>query len=297
RVDISDSYVGGVVDMGLILQPNLAFRYMNNCNIKDFSDYINTGVLLMNLDLMRKDQLIEKFLFDMVHEDNPWLDQDVINRICHGRIHLLDWTFNHIVGFTDEEYRWQCGESGRTGQGEIYHWAGLNKPWYNYAFRQAEIWWERAKEALEPWVYQELYDVADRCMRQAFFSRIAEQCRGRDEIVIAGFSDHGIRVMRYLRQCGVTGKIIFCDNDKLKEKMHLMGCLVLSVEKAADTYRDAVWINAIQNERDKINKQLGNLGIPLSQIVEYHAVNSEYYLGLSRKYMRKGMEERVYLQG
>ncbi len=295
KIDISDYYIGGVADMGLISSPNSAFQYMQDCNIKDFSDYINTGVLLMNLELMRKEHLVERFFSDMVQGNNPWLDQDVINRVCHGKIRLLDWTFNHMAGYSNEEYMWQYGKSKREEKGKIYHWAGKNKAWNNYSFWRAWLWWGIAKEALEPDVYQEYYQVADRHMRQAFFSEIADNCKGKNEIVIVGFSDYGIQVMRYLRKCGITGKILFCDNDKRKRGIHSIGNIVLSVEEAAYRYKNALWINAIQNMKDEINDQIKELGIPANQILEYYAMHSDDYLSLAPEYMQKGLEEKMYL--
>lgn len=295
-IDISDVYVGGVVDMGLISKPNSAFQYMKNCNIEDFSDYINTGVLLMNLDLMRKEHLVEKFFSDMVQGNNPWLDQDVINRVCHGKIFLLDWSFNHMVGHSDDEYMWICGETKRAGRGEIYHWAGANKVWHNLAFWQAKIWWEIAKEALEPDIYQEYYYIAFKHMRQILFSEIAEKCKDRDEIVIVGFSDHGRDVMSYLRRYGISGKIIFCDNNDLKSRMHIKGSAFLSVEEAVSRCKNAIWINAVQNGRDEVNNQIMDLGISENQILEYYAMNRDYYSCLDTKYKKSVFKENMYLQ-
>lgn len=297
EIDISDYYIGGVVDMGLILNPNLAYDHSRKYNIINYSDYINSGVLLMNLELMRKEHLVEKFLLELIQSQTPWPDQDVINRICHGKIYLTDWTFNHIVNFSDKEYFWQCGRSKREGQGEIYHWAGTNKPWYNYSVRKAKLWWEIAKEALEPQVFQECYCIADNCMRQAFFFEIAKRCKEKDEeIIIVGFSDHGMKVMHYLRKCGINGKIIFCDNNKLKREMCLMGSRVVPIEEAASNYKNAIWINAIQNARDEVSNQIKLLGIPNNQILEYHAMCSDDYLLLEEEYMIRGLKEKVYLQ-
>lgn len=296
KIDISDSYVGGVLDMNYILQPDFAYQNIHVCDINDFSDYINTGVLLMNLNLMRRECIVEKFLMEMVCGKNPWLDQDVINRVCHEKIHLLDWTFNHIAGYSDEDYIWQFGKTERGGRGEIYHWAGGSKAWNNFSLWQAEIWWKIAKEALEPDVYEEYYRFADKRTRQVFFSEIAEQCKNQKEIVIVGFSNNGVRVMCYLRRYGITGKIVFCDNNGEKTKMQLMGYQVLTVVEAISKYKSAIWINAVQNERDKVNMQIRSMGIPEEQILEYHVMTSDYYLILGSEYMKRGLEEKMYLQ-
>lgn len=66
---------------------------------KDIFRYVNAGVLLCNLELLR---LTAKEL-EMVHFLNtfqfPWLDQDVINLLCQGRIRLIgsEYNTNHFT--------------------------------------------------------------------------------------------------------------------------------------------------------------------------------------------------------
>ena len=61
-IDISDVYVAGVQEMVLITSPNKALVHQRRSNLPLLSDYINTGVLLWNLDLIRRDN-IEKKIF------------------------------------------------------------------------------------------------------------------------------------------------------------------------------------------------------------------------------------------
>ena len=80
EIDIENYYIAGVRDLYPILYPNFASSYAEQYNIKNFCDYINCGVLLMNLKLMRKDNIVEVFLNEL-KKKNLWLDQDIFNRV------------------------------------------------------------------------------------------------------------------------------------------------------------------------------------------------------------------------
>lgn len=56
--------------------------------------YINSGVSLFNLDLIRELKLDDKMLEMINTEWYPWPDQDVINSVCMGRIKYLDPKYN-----------------------------------------------------------------------------------------------------------------------------------------------------------------------------------------------------------
>ena len=60
EIDLENYYIAGVRDLYVISHPNFELWYAENYNLKSFSDYINCGVLLMNLKKMRKDKIDRK---------------------------------------------------------------------------------------------------------------------------------------------------------------------------------------------------------------------------------------------
>ena len=93
------------------------------------SQYFNSGLLLMNLEAMRKEKIQEQCLqFMRKHPDRIVMhDQDVLNCVLSGRIHELDMTWNCQVAKTHK-----CKETGfhalsRTAN--ILHFIGHKKPW------------------------------------------------------------------------------------------------------------------------------------------------------------------------
>ena len=54
--------------------------------------YINSGVLLWNLKAIRDNNIIPQFEKEM--QENPFLDQEIINRVCYGHIRELPIEYN-----------------------------------------------------------------------------------------------------------------------------------------------------------------------------------------------------------
>lgn len=88
--------------------------------------YINAGVILFNLDEMRKSGISEK-LFELTAKNNfKYNDQDAINVAFNGKIKELDCIYNfkrdHIKSFPK-----------KTASAKIIHYVGPNKPWRKYS--------------------------------------------------------------------------------------------------------------------------------------------------------------------
>ncbi len=268
EIDLENYYIAGVRDLYVISHPNFALWYAENYNLKSFSDYINCGVLLMNLKKMRKDKIVEVFLNELNYK-NLWLDQDIFNRICSGKIRLLDWRFNHVTLFSNKEYEWNYKAIENKSEKEILHYCGPDKPWDNRYIKMADRWWNIAREALEEDIFINLYKKASIGYNSKQLLKIVEHCIGADVIIIVGYSDHGIYVRNALLRYGISAEIFFCDNNPKKRKLMLIDKKVYSPEEASVKYINAIWINAVQKYRKEILKQLNDLKIPAECIINY----------------------------
>lgn len=268
EIDIENYYIAGVRELYTVLNPNLALWYADNYSIKDFSDYVNCGVLLMNLKRMRRDNLVEAFLNEL-KQKNLWLDQDIFNRVCSGRIRLIDWKYNHVVCYTREEYEWNDRPSEHKNEKEIVHFCGGSKPWDNRYIEMADVWWETAKEALEKDIYENLYRIASIGCSSEKISGIAARCLKAETVLIVGYSNHGVFVRNALLRYGITAHIFFCDNNPRKRELKLTDAKVYTPEEASREYENAIWVNAVQEHRDEIAGQLKRLNVSDEQIVNY----------------------------
>ena len=127
--------------------------------MKDFNiaaeDYINAGVVVINVELWNKEKVAEK-CFDFLNNVDPaqlvYLDQDVLNVVCNKKILYLDeaWNFYWNMLHGDSEYVKQCSViSNRLFcDYKILHFASDKKPWKDTALQLADEFWMVAKESI-----------------------------------------------------------------------------------------------------------------------------------------------------
>lgn len=119
-IELNNAYVAGVEER--VLYKN---RYVfNTLKLTSEDVYINAGVLLLNLSLIRESKVFDK-LFDIGPKILPILqyaDQDLLNLILKGKIKKINHTFNmtttHVQDLPKSKYN-----------AVIYHYTGMLKPW------------------------------------------------------------------------------------------------------------------------------------------------------------------------
>ena len=97
NIDMGDNLVGGAPDD--VIQTYEVFQeYVEKVvGVADYRRYFNAGVLLMNLDELRKYNFQEKFLYSLDKiKFSVAQDQDYLNRLCKGRVKIIDKTWNRM---------------------------------------------------------------------------------------------------------------------------------------------------------------------------------------------------------
>ena len=123
-MDLENCYVAGVRDSYEI----------ENCERLALSKYINAGVMLVNLDLWRNDN-IEKKLFDwcMNNQDKiKWQDQDVLNVVLQDKIVYVPDVCNAQVSEVEFGTTKEFNQIAKKAM--IVHYVGGTKPWQYSAF-------------------------------------------------------------------------------------------------------------------------------------------------------------------
>lgn len=123
--------------------------------------YINSGVLLLNLTQIRRQQ-IDRQWDKLAKQKLYYQDQDILNITCQGKIVYLPPKYNSLAYLSAEDYRQMTAEHIFTedesaqaqAQPAILHYAG-DKPWKRYDTNQGFIWWGVVKK------YPELYVLFD----------------------------------------------------------------------------------------------------------------------------------------
>jgi lipopolysaccharide biosynthesis glycosyltransferase len=129
--------------------------YLQFLNIPNLEQYINSGVILWNIQACVRDNVNKKFTaFLQKHkgENIPTVDQSVINSVCFNKIFQLPLKYNNqTYMFTEKNYEpsstlfsqedWQQGWNDPV----VIHYAG-GKPWNEQGVEFEERWWEYAKK-------------------------------------------------------------------------------------------------------------------------------------------------------
>lgn len=118
-------------------------------NLENPHHYFNTGVMLMNLEVLNERQLAQAFLSKLSNgQQYLYQDQDIINEVIASEIGILpyEWNFeifpSRILKEADEFFESYCDVEEKN----IIHWVGSEKPWLNPEFRLAYKWWELARK-------------------------------------------------------------------------------------------------------------------------------------------------------
>lgn len=146
-IDIEDYYVAGVRDWHVILSDLMENTHQISLQIPKIDSYVNAGVLLFNLKKIREDAVYQEF-YKFMEKGYFFQDQDVINKVCYGRIKVLPEKFNFMI--SDEVCR--AKEVIKRIKSKDYsidetipaiiHYAGVIKPWKDVSCRYSENWWE-----------------------------------------------------------------------------------------------------------------------------------------------------------
>lgn len=117
--------------------------------VKINPNYVNAGMLIFNLELIRKENIEEKFL-KYVSENNNSIkcgDQTIINEVCKERIKLLNATWN--VQSSNFQNR-----SSYIQNPKIVHFVSKNKPWGGKSFSYHKNLYFKYLQ-LTPWKLEE----------------------------------------------------------------------------------------------------------------------------------------------
>lgn len=92
--------------------------------------YINSGVIIFNLNKMRKDNIEPKLLECAESYNHLTHDQCVINLVCYNKILYIPSIYN------------SSPQDNYGSNQVIVHYLGKNKPWSSPESKDADLWWK-----------------------------------------------------------------------------------------------------------------------------------------------------------
>ena len=168
NIELKDNYIAGVIS------PDHAFSEKYNCkrlNLPSMKQYIDVGVLVMNLKQIRKDNMTKKFIA-LSKKNYHSQEQDALNVACYGKIITLSPKYNVQVKIFQENnpllaklYNSQDIIEARTSP-YIVHYSDKNEPWNSLGVYMEKYWWDIAKKT--PYIKNLFYkgDIYKKSLQQ-----------------------------------------------------------------------------------------------------------------------------------
>ncbi len=152
--DIESYYVAGV-DQPHTSKISLGKEFLKSVGLVSHDEYINAGILLMNLKKMRENNLENKFVECMAkNKDNKkWKlhDQDIMNEVYFDSTYYLPLKYNAMMHYYDmynylikpiSKEVWDSSYQDSV----IVHFSSKNKPWNDLSLEKSDLWWDYAKK-------------------------------------------------------------------------------------------------------------------------------------------------------
>ncbi|MBP5246934.1 MAG: glycosyltransferase family 8 protein [Fibrobacter sp.] len=148
---MEDVYMAGVPVVWAQIKKSDRNRWLRQSGIPGMDYYVNSGVLLMNLDAMRKDGVEEKCLSLVGKKEFAPLDpadQLILNYACYGKIGFVPCRYNVTMSNMKHAKRMTALYSLKEVRDAfedpyVIHWTGAGKPWKYYDVLLAHEWWRR----------------------------------------------------------------------------------------------------------------------------------------------------------
>lgn len=137
-IGIGDNLIGACNDLSIADIPTLVAYTENAIGVKK-EEYINSGVLLMNLKALREADLEGNFLrlLNTYHFDSIAPDQDYLNAMCNGRIYYLEEVWDAMPN----DARLALPETN------LIHYNLFSKPWCYDGVQYADVFWQYAHDS------------------------------------------------------------------------------------------------------------------------------------------------------
>ena len=138
NIELGDNIIGACPDHSIENIEKLRYYLQESIGVKP-NEYINSGVLLMNLKKMREIQFSKNFLrlLNKYHFFCVAPDQDYINAMCNGKIVYLDECWDAMPNDAKEPLK----------NPKLIHYNLFQKPWCYDNIQYEEYFWKYAKQS------------------------------------------------------------------------------------------------------------------------------------------------------
>lgn len=146
NIDVTDYCVAGVREMPIT--GSNAIEKKKSLEIDDLDNYINAGVLLLNLEEIENQKLGKRLEEAGNRGDFTHNDQDAINSVFYGKIKPIPIRFNAISAYLYWNNKTTIKQYGienltvAVRNPIVIHYVLKKKPWTNKSLILARRWWK-----------------------------------------------------------------------------------------------------------------------------------------------------------
>lgn len=136
NIDLGNNLVGAIPDGAVASVKEFQDYVELVVGLNDYRNYFNAGILLMNLEELRKYRFQVKFMYllDTI-KFKVAQDQDYLNRLCKGRVTIIDNSWNTMPGADPDK---------RSKNPKLIHYNLSSKPWHLDNIPYEEYFWDFA---------------------------------------------------------------------------------------------------------------------------------------------------------
>lgn len=165
NIDLEGNYLAAVREIlfhGFLNNPavnvddNVSEYTINTLKVLNQYDYFNAGILLFDLDKFRKNFVLSQLLEEINQTAFKIVEQDLLNKICYGKVKLLDYSWNFMACISDEttlnlnfvSAKERALYDFAANNPYIFHYITSKKPWLYPELKYSEEWWGIARKTL-----------------------------------------------------------------------------------------------------------------------------------------------------
>lgn len=164
-LDLGENYVAAARDSTMASWNNLKNQFgkdrcsynRNIVGLENVFDYFCAGIMIFNVQVMRQHISTDKLFEIAASRTWAFQDQDVLNRVCRGKVTFLPIKWNYMpfndvenaqhIAFSAPAYIFQEYLAAKSDP-YIIHYAGHYQPMYVKNVHCSEVYWQYAKKSL-----------------------------------------------------------------------------------------------------------------------------------------------------
>ncbi|RKJ02533.1 glycosyltransferase family 8 protein [bacterium D16-54] len=295
EMDLGDCYLAGCRDIWIeLLSDGEREARRIRTGIPSMDQYVNAGVLLFNLDLLRKNGMGRVFKRHL-NIDYPYEDQDILNVCCYNKILFLPAKWNLFTLFMGQIQEMEAAgiepavcHAFTQRKGILHYATPFIRPWIRKSCWANREWWQAAYEWKSEAIYKRIQKQVDENERRNHWEYYEDYCQRYCKIVIFGYTEYGKEFSEWVKNTKEIRNLVFCDNDPKKQGLNYKGIQVKSFENVmrdvmTNRGNETLFIIVSQGKKELIKKFLLENGIASEHIIFYKRKGEDYYTYLDKR--------------